>query len=78
MTLNELEQQSRIHRRATSESNLRYADAGTMKDDLLDKTLEVIRGLNDEDVDYVVIGGVALNLHGLVRATEDLWCVRAP
>ncbi|MCG8417089.1 MAG: hypothetical protein MJE77_03985 [Proteobacteria bacterium] len=49
-----------------------------MKDDLLDKTLEVIRGLNDEDVDYVVIGGVALNLHGLVRATEDLWCVRAP
>lgn len=43
-----------------------------MKDDLLDKTLEVIARLNDEGVAYVVIGGVALNLHGLVRATEDL------
>jgi len=43
-----------------------------MKDDLLDKTLEVIARLNDEGVDYVVIGGVAINLHGLVRATEDL------
>jgi len=43
-----------------------------MKDDLLDKTLEVLGRLNDEAVDYVVIGGVALNLHGLVRATEDL------
>jgi len=43
-----------------------------MKDDLLDRTLEVIARLNDEGVEYVVIGGVALNLHGLVRATEDL------
>jgi predicted nucleotidyltransferase len=43
-----------------------------MKDDLLDKTLEVIARLNDEGVDYVVIGAVALNLHGLVRATGDL------
>lgn len=57
---------------STPKSSMRYADTGTMKDDLLDKTLEVIVGLNDEDVDYVVIGGVALNLHGLVRATEDL------
>ncbi len=43
-----------------------------MKEDILDKTLEVIARLNDEEVEYVVIGGVALNLHGLVRATEDL------
>ena len=43
-----------------------------MTDDLLDKTLQVIASLNEEGVDYVVIGGVALNLHGLVRATEDL------
>lgn len=43
-----------------------------MEDRLLDKTLEVIARLNDEGVDYVVIGGVAVNLHGLVRATEDL------
>lgn len=43
-----------------------------MRDDLLDKTMEVIARLNDEGVRYVVIGAVALNLHGLVRATEDL------
>jgi hypothetical protein len=43
-----------------------------MRADLLDKTLEVIARLNDEGVEYVVIGGAAMNLHGLVRATEDL------
>ena len=25
----------------------------------------------DEGVDYVLVGGVAVNLHGIVRATED-------
>lgn len=43
-----------------------------MKDELLDRALEVIARCNEEGVEYVVIGGVALNLHGLVRATEDL------
>jgi hypothetical protein len=38
----------------------------------LDDALRVIRSLNEAGVDYVVVGGVALNLHGLVRATEDL------
>src|SRR5688572_6300196 len=28
--------------------------------------------MNAEGVDYVVVGGVAMNLHGVVRATEDL------
>jgi Nucleotidyl transferase AbiEii toxin, Type IV TA system len=40
--------------------------------DALDDALRVIRSLNDAGVDYVVVGGVAINLHGLVRATEDL------
>jgi hypothetical protein len=40
--------------------------------DALDQVLRVIARLNDEDVDYVIVGGVALNLHGLIRATEDL------
>ncbi len=40
--------------------------------DLLDQSLQVIAALNVASVDYVVIGGVAMNLHGLVRATEDL------
>jgi hypothetical protein len=43
-----------------------------VRDDLLDKTLEVIARFNEEGVDYIVVGAVALNFHGLVRATEDL------
>ena len=38
----------------------------------LDDALRVISSLTQAEVDYVVVGGVALNLHGLVRATEDL------
>lgn len=40
--------------------------------DALDDVLRVIRSLNEAGVEYVVVGGVALNLHGLIRATEDL------
>ncbi len=43
----------------------------TMRD-IFGKVLEVIEALNAQGVDYVVFGGVAVNLHGLVRATEDL------
>lgn len=38
----------------------------------IDAALRVIQSLNEARVDYVVIGGVAVNLHGLIRATEDL------
>ncbi|MBX3272228.1 MAG: hypothetical protein KF729_18330 [Sandaracinaceae bacterium] len=38
----------------------------------VDEALRVIASLNAEGVEYVVVGGVAMNLHGLVRATEDL------
>jgi hypothetical protein len=31
----------------------------------------VLERLNDGKVDYVVLGGVAVNLHGVVRSTED-------
>ena len=40
--------------------------------DAFDAALRVIASLNEARVDYVVVGGVALNIHGLVRATEDL------
>jgi len=40
--------------------------------DAIDDALRVIARLNDCSVDYVVVGGVAMNLHGLIRATEDL------
>ena len=40
--------------------------------ELLDDCLRVIEALNRCRVDYIVIGGVAVNMHGLVRGTEDL------
>ena len=38
----------------------------------LDRFLSLLRSLNREGVDYVVVGAVALGLHGLARATEDV------
>lgn len=40
--------------------------------DLLTDALRVIANLNEAGVEYAVIGGVAMNLHGFIRATEDL------
>ncbi len=36
------------------------------------RVLDLFRALSRERVRYKVVGGFALNLHGLVRATEDL------
>lgn len=36
------------------------------------KVVEVLAALERERVDYVLIGGVAMGLHGLVRATDDM------
>ena len=38
----------------------------------LDRLLALVRALNREGVEYAVVGAVALGLHGLARATEDL------
>jgi hypothetical protein len=37
----------------------------------------VVRALNDEGVEYVVVGGLAVAAHGVVRATRDLDLVPA-
>lgn len=37
-----------------------------------EKVLAVCRALNDHQVEYMVVGAVAINLLGLPRATEDL------
>lgn len=34
--------------------------------------LDLFRALQDSDVRYVVVGGLALNLHGVERATMDI------
>jgi predicted nucleotidyltransferase len=33
---------------------------------------KIIEKLNDEQVEYLVAGGIAVNLHGYIRATMDL------
>lgn len=37
-----------------------------------DRLLELLRALQANDVEYVLVGGAALGLHGLVRATDDV------
>ena len=34
--------------------------------------LTVLRTFERERVDYILVGGVALNLHGIIRVTEDV------
>jgi hypothetical protein len=42
------------------------------------RTREVLAAFEREGVEYVIFGGVALNLQGLARATEDLDVFIAP
>lgn len=44
----------------------------------LQRVFDVFRAFEKEDVRYVLIGGVALNLHGLIRATRDLDFLLSP
>jgi hypothetical protein len=37
-----------------------------------DRFLEFLRALEREHVEYVLVGGTAVNLHGIIRATEDI------
>lgn len=37
-----------------------------------DKVIQLFRSLHDKQVEYVLVGGVAMNMHGLVRGTDDV------
>lgn len=37
-----------------------------------DRFLQVLRALESHEVEYILVGGVALGVHGLIRATEDI------
>jgi hypothetical protein len=37
-----------------------------------DQFLAVIRAFEREGVEYILVGGVAVNIHGIVRTTEDV------
>lgn len=36
------------------------------------RVVQLLQALEKEDVQYVLVGGVALNVHGIVRATQDI------
>lgn len=38
----------------------------------LDDALVVLRAFGEKGVEYILVGGVAMNLHGIIRATEDI------
>jgi len=50
-------------------SRLRLWDDASMG---IEKLPDVLQSLGEEQVDYVLIGAVAMMVHGLVRGTEDL------
>lgn len=37
-----------------------------------ERFLSLLREFEQHQVDYVLVGGIALNLHGIIRATEDI------
>ena len=37
-----------------------------------DKLFSLLQALDEQRADYYVFGGMALNIHGLVRSTEDV------
>ena len=39
---------------------------------IFDRFLELIKALNEEGVEYILIGGYAVVLHGFTRATQDI------
>lgn len=40
--------------------------------DLFGRFLDIMRALSAEDVDYILVGGFAVILHGLSRLTADI------
>lgn len=40
--------------------------------DFVAEFLQLLDSLNRHQVQYVIVGGAALNVHGLIRATEDV------
>jgi hypothetical protein len=46
--------------------------SGQKPPDLFGRFLDIMRALSAEDVDYILIGGFAVILHGLSRLTADI------
>lgn len=56
----------------------RPLEQGGPSDDRPSDPVEVFRALNEHDVDYLIIGGVAVQAYGHVRTTQDVDVIVAP
>lgn len=64
---------SRLQPIPSSSDALRHVDEFYMQTSPVHKTLrEVARRMSAEGIDYAIIGGMALALHGFIRPTEDV------
>lgn len=58
---------------------LRQVDEFFMESSPVHKTLnDIVRRLSEEQIDYAIIGGMALALHGFIRPTEDVDLLMTP
>ena len=70
---------SRLQPLNSATDRLRQVDQFFMETSPVHKTLrEVVRRLSEEQIDYAIIGGMALTLHGFIRPTEDVDLLLTP
>lgn len=70
---------SRLQPLSSASDRLRQVDQFFMESSPVHKTLrEIVRRLSEEQIDYAIIGGMALTLHGFVRPTEDVDLLLTP
>lgn len=70
---------SRLQPIIPATSALRQVDEFFMESSPVHKTLrEISRRLSEEQIEYAVIDGMALALHGLIRPTEDVDLILTP
>jgi hypothetical protein len=63
---------------SSSRRSRRSAELELPADDAPTDPVEVFRVLNDHGVDYLIIGGVAVQAYGHVRTTQDVDVIVAP
>lgn len=64
---------SRLQPTNSATDVLRQVDEFFMESSPVHKTLnDIVRRLSEEQIDYAIIGGMALALHGFIRPTEDV------
>lgn len=64
---------SRLQPTNSATDALRQVDEFFMESSPVHKTLnDIVRRLSEEQIDYAIIGGMALALHGFIRPTEDV------